>query len=51
MGGGIYLVRGDGGLVAMTEEDYASEDLLQGLIAEHPDLLAGDQIDAKEPRR
>ncbi len=51
MGGGIYLVRGDGRLVAMTEQDYASEGLLQGLLADHPDLLAGDQIDAKEPRR
>ncbi len=51
MAGGIYLVRGDGGLVAMSEQDYASENLLQGLLADHPDLLAGDQIDASEPRR
>ncbi|MDP9440121.1 MAG: hypothetical protein M3P49_15505 [Actinomycetota bacterium] len=51
MAGGIYLVRGDGGLVAMSEQDYASEGLLQALLADHPDLLAGDQIDAGEPRR
>lgn len=42
---------GDGGLVAMSEQGYASEDLLQGLLADHPDLLAGDQIDTNEPRR
>ena len=26
--GGIYLVQGDGGLVEMSEQEYASEDLL-----------------------
>lgn len=51
MSGGIYLIQNDGGLVEMTEQDYASEDLLQKLLADHPNLLAGDQIDATEPRR
>ena len=30
---------------------YDSESLLQKLLADHPDLLAGDQINAEEPRR
>jgi hypothetical protein len=51
VGGGIYLVQGDGGLVEMAEQDYASEGLLQELLAKHPNLLAGDQIDGGEPRR
>ncbi|MDP9474447.1 MAG: DUF4268 domain-containing protein [Actinomycetota bacterium] len=51
MSGGIYLVQGDGGLVEMVEQDYASEALLQELLAKHPNLLAGDQIDGDEPRR
>jgi hypothetical protein len=51
VGGGIYLVQGDGGLVEMSEQDYASEALLQELLAKYPNLLAGDQIDGGEPRR
>ncbi|MGZ5978155.1 MAG: hypothetical protein ACXWNX_11915 [Isosphaeraceae bacterium] len=35
----------------MEETTYDSESLLQKLLADHPDLLAGDQIDAEEPRR
>ena len=35
----------------MTEQEYASEDLLQKLIADYPNLLAGDQIHDAEPRR
>jgi hypothetical protein len=35
----------------MEEAPYDSETLLQKLLADHPDLLAGDQIDAEEPRR
>jgi hypothetical protein len=49
--GGIYLIQDDGGLVGMSEQDYASEDLLQGLLAKYPNLLAGDRIDSDEPRR
>ena len=51
MSGGIYLVRSDGQLVEMTEQDYVSEDRLQELLAKYPNLLAGDQIDNDEPRR
>jgi len=35
----------------MEDAKYDSESLLQKLLADHPDLLAGDQIDAEEPRR
>ena len=41
MSGGIFLVQGDR-LVEMTEQGYASEDLLQALIARFPSILAGD---------
>lgn len=51
MSGGIYFIQDGGRLVEMTEQDYASEDLLQKLLADYPNLLAGDQIDSVEPRR
>jgi hypothetical protein len=47
--GGIYL-REDDKLIAMTEEPYATEAVLQKLLADYPDLLAGDQT-GTEPRR
>jgi hypothetical protein len=51
MGGIIYLIQDDGQLMEMTETGYDSEDLLQGLLAKYPNLLAGDQINSAEPRR
>ncbi len=51
MSGGIYLMRDDGELVEMNERGYDSEALLQGYLARHHDLLAGDQIDGAAPRR
>lgn len=51
MSGGIYLVQGDGNLVEMAAQDYASEALLQELLAKYPNLLAGDQINSDVPRR
>jgi hypothetical protein len=51
MSGGIYLIHSDGQLVEMNQQDYDSEDLLQGLLAQYPNLLAGDQIDNLNPRR
>ncbi len=48
---GVYLVKGDDELVPMSEEPYITEDVLQSLLAKHPDLLAGDQIDSAAPRR
>ncbi len=51
MSGRIFLLDGDRTLRPMEEAPYDSEDLLQALLADHPDLLAGDQIDDREPRR
>lgn len=51
MGGGIYLLRGDDGLVEMLEHAYDSEAVLQELLAKHPSLLAGDQLSGTSPRR
>ncbi|MBM4092955.1 MAG: hypothetical protein FJ276_26630 [Planctomycetes bacterium] len=51
MPGRIYLLNDNSSLIPMEEAAYDSEGLLQGLLAEHPDLLAGDQINAEKPRR
>ncbi len=49
--GGIYLVQESGGLVEMREQPYHSEDVLQGLLSDYPNLLAGDQIDRGRRRQ
>ena len=41
MSGGIFLLHGDE-LVAMHEQPYDSEDLLQTLLAKYPSLIAGE---------
>jgi hypothetical protein len=41
---GIYLKDGDS-YVAMTREAYESESVLQALIAQHPEILAGEDPD------
>jgi len=51
MGAGIFLIRDDNELVELASRPYDSEDLLQGLLARYPNLLAGDQIDPTNPRR
>ena len=48
---GIYLIEKDGNLVELIERAYDSESYLQELLARYPSLLAGDQMDAAEPRR
>lgn len=49
LAGAIYL-RNGGELIALTETAYESEDILQTLLADHPGLLAGDEI-GEAPRR
>jgi hypothetical protein len=44
----IYLIQGDDSLVEMTEHAYDSENLLQAMLAEYPNLLDGDQMDGAE---
>lgn len=50
-GGRIYLLDEEGELEPMVEAEYEAEVLLQRLLGEHPDLLAGDQMTEREPRR
>src|SRR5436305_3334298 len=51
MPGGIFLLDADGELTEMSETAFAAEVDFQLLLARHPSLLAGDQIDPGEPRR
>ncbi len=47
----IFLLRENDELLEMDERQYESEDLLQRLLENHPNLLAGDQINRSSPRR
>lgn len=50
--GPIFFKDPNVGLKQFAAKDgYASEDELQSLIATHPELLRGDQIDPDDPRR
>ena len=51
MAGGIYLIQNDDSLVQMTEQPYDLEERLQILLADYPNILAGDQINSAAPRR
>jgi hypothetical protein len=51
MSGGIFLLDARGELTEMSEAPFAVELDFQTLLARHPNLLAGDQIDPGEPRR
>ena len=47
----IYHLDNQGQLDPMAEEPFALEDTLQELIADHPKLLSGEQINPSDPRR
>lgn len=47
----IYLLADQGDLSEMIEERFDTEAALQALIAKHPELLAGEQIDPHDPPR
>lgn len=47
----IYLIKDNAELVEMEEHDYEKEILLQKLIADYPNLLAGEQMDPENSRR
>ncbi len=49
--GKIYLRQPDGSLRSMSEAPFDNEDLLQKLLADYPDLLAGEDMEGSEPRR
>src|SRR5579883_2093565 len=48
---GVFVLTDANAFVPMQAASFASEDDFQTLLAEHPALLAGDQIDAANPRR
>jgi len=48
---GIFIIKGDKELIEMTEQQYESELILQELLQDYPQLLAGKQIDSINPRR
>ena len=47
----IYTSAGDGKIEALEETPFPTEDELQALIAEHPELLDGEQIRPGDARR
>jgi len=51
MSGHIFNIQDDGTLVEMNEQQFENEDIFQSLLEQHPNLLAGDQINSADPRR
>ena len=47
----IYIRNASGELEPLIEERFETEDLLQQLIGQHPELLAGDQMRPDDPLR
>ena len=47
----IYHLNTQGQLDPMAEEPFDLEDTLQKLVADHPKLLSGEQINPNDPRR
>ena len=47
----IYLRGEDGGLEPLEEKPFTTEDELQTLLADHPELLDGEQMRPGDPRR
>jgi hypothetical protein len=48
---GVFLLKGEGSLVAMEPGQFASENDFQRLLSRFPELLVGDQVDPQNPRR
>ena len=51
MSSGVFLINKDGSLEEMNQEDYSSEDYIQTLLENYPNLLAGEQINETNPRK
>ena len=47
----IYIRNASGALEPLSEERFETEDMLQELIGQHPELLAGDQMRPDDPLR
>ena len=50
MADNIYL-KSPGGFLKMSNQPYETESVLQNLLSDYPDLLAGEQMPGSEPRR
>lgn len=48
---GVIFIIQNGKLVELKEQPLAREDIFQSLLAEHPALLAGEQMNVEAPRR
>jgi len=51
MAGGVFVIKEGGRLVEMAETPFEREEDFQVLLAKHPNLLAGDQMNIDSPRR
>lgn len=49
-GGGVFILNGDD-LVELAEEPYGTEADFQHLLAQHPEILVGEQMNPESPRR
>jgi hypothetical protein len=47
---GLFLRDGED-LIGLSEQAYEAEDVLQALLAKHPDLLPGEAMNPQDPRR
>jgi len=47
----IYLMTKERTVVELTTERYEKEDEFEALLADHPSLMDGEQIDPENPRR
>ena len=48
---GVYVLKDDRTLVAMQSAEFVRESEFQALLADFPQLLAGEQMNAQDPRR
>ncbi len=51
MAGDIFTIIDGDRLMPLHESPYASEDELQRLVAEHPEVLSGEGLGGEQPRR
>jgi hypothetical protein len=51
MSGRIYVIDDDNTLRPMEQAPFSSEELLQTLLEQYPDLLAGEQMNQEAPRK
>ena len=51
MNSSSLFLRQDGDLVALSEQPYDREEVLQKLLAEHPELIPGEALNPNDPRR